>query len=119
MITATRSRGHGRCLHRRIQVCHPGRSLIQQWMGLPLLVVVERWGIRQNQPFRQRQFYISSLATSAHALPKLSKGIGASKINCIGSRMSRYKKMLHPTSPKAQRQIGQLCALSSSPLLDA
>jgi predicted transposase YbfD/YdcC len=43
-------------------------------MGLPLLVVVERWGIRQNQPFRQRQFYISSLATSAHGFAQIVQG---------------------------------------------
>jgi predicted transposase YbfD/YdcC len=43
-------------------------------MGLRSLVVVERWGIRQNQPFRQRQFYISSLATSAHGFAKIVQG---------------------------------------------
>jgi predicted transposase YbfD/YdcC len=66
--------GHGRCVHRRIQVYHPAPSLIQHWQGLRSLIVVERQGIRQGQPFTQRQFYISSLATSAHSFAQMIQG---------------------------------------------
>lgn len=66
--------GHGRSVHRRVQVYHPAPPIKAQWSGLASLVVVERSGTRANQPFYERQYYISSLLTCAQGFARLVQG---------------------------------------------
>lgn len=66
--------GHGRSVLRRVQVYHPSSALQGQWRGLASLVVVERSGTRANQPFYERQYYISSLLTRAQGFARLVQG---------------------------------------------
>lgn len=66
--------GHGRTVHRRVQVYHPSPQLKAQWSGLASLVVVERAGTRAHQPFREHQYYISSLITPARGFAHLVQG---------------------------------------------
>lgn len=67
-------RGHGRTVHRCVQVYHPSPSLRAQWSGLASLIVVERSGSREHQPFAERQYYISSLITVARGFAELVQG---------------------------------------------
>lgn len=61
-------------MRRRVQVYHPAPSLKAQWSGLASLIVVERCGTRANQPFYERQYYISSLLTCAQGFARLVQG---------------------------------------------
>lgn len=65
---------HGRTVHRRVQVYHPSQQLKAHWSGLTSLIVVERCGTRANQPFAERQYYISSLITCAQGFARLVQG---------------------------------------------
>nr|WP_051038404.1 ISAs1 family transposase [Gloeocapsa sp. PCC 7428] len=65
---------HGRTVHRRVQVYRPSQALQSHWSGLASLIVVERSGTRAQQPFCERQYYISSLITCAHGFAQLVQG---------------------------------------------
>ncbi|MEI2581191.1 ISAs1 family transposase [Scytonema sp. PRP1] len=51
---------HSRLVQRECKVFAVPENLHKQWAGLKTIIVVERCGQRDGQPFRERQFYISS-----------------------------------------------------------
>lgn len=65
---------HGRLVHRRVQIYRPMPPVVEQWAGLRSLVVVERSGNRSGKPFKEHQFYISSLAMSARGFAQVVQG---------------------------------------------
>jgi predicted transposase YbfD/YdcC len=58
-------RGHGRQMRSQVRVIETLPSQDWGWMHLRSLIQVNTQGRRQNQPFEQVRYYISSLRTSA------------------------------------------------------
>ena len=56
---------HNRQVHRRVSVYAAPSLLKRHWSGLNTLIWVERWGVRDGQPFKEQIGYISDLELSA------------------------------------------------------
>lgn len=56
---------HNRQVHRRVSVYAAPTLLKRHWSGLNTLIWVERWGVREGQPFEEQIGYISDLELSA------------------------------------------------------
>lgn len=65
---------HGRIVSRRTLVFDCLGEFAQQWAGLQRCIVVERQGMRDAQAFSERQFYISSVATTAEQFHRIIRG---------------------------------------------
>ena len=59
---------HNRIIQRQCQVLAVPEKLQKIWSGLKAFVVVDRVGMRDNQPFYERHFYISSQILDAQQL---------------------------------------------------
>ncbi len=55
-------------LNRRVQVFAAPSHRVQDWAGLAAFVAVERWGIRQGQPFQRQSWFIVSQVIEAQPL---------------------------------------------------
>lgn len=56
---------HNRQVHRQAWVYEAPEALQSRWAGLKRLIWVERWGIREGQPFHEQVGYISNLELDA------------------------------------------------------
>lgn len=56
---------HGRVVQRSVSVLIPTEGIDPLWVGVQRIIKVERTGIRQQQPFEEKVFYISSLTENA------------------------------------------------------
>ena len=56
---------HNCQVHRRVSVYAAPTLLKRQWSGLNTLIWVERWGVRDGQPFEEQIGYISDLELTA------------------------------------------------------
>ena len=59
---------HSRIVQRRCQVFAVPEKAQKTWSGLEAFVVVDRLGMRDNKPFCERHFYISSQILDAQQL---------------------------------------------------
>lgn len=58
---------HGRQVRRQVSVFEAPSEFQKKWQGLQSVIVVERSGQRQNKPFIERAYYLSSQRLSADA----------------------------------------------------
>ena len=65
---------HGRIVSRRICVFDDLGEFAQEWVGLQRCISVERQGMRDGQAFAERQYYISSVATTATEFGAIIRG---------------------------------------------
>jgi predicted transposase YbfD/YdcC len=52
--------GHGRQVHRRVELYGPLINAPRGWNGIERVVKVRRWGTRQGKPFDQTAYYVLS-----------------------------------------------------------
>lgn len=65
---------HGRLVQRHAQVFAAPDALQQQWAGLTCFVMVHRSGYRDDKPFSEQQFYISTQSLCAQELLAATQG---------------------------------------------
>lgn len=73
-IYQQQEQSHGRIVSRRTCVFDCLGEFTQEWAGLQRCICVERQGMRDGQAFAERQYYISSLATTAQQFHRIIRG---------------------------------------------
>lgn len=76
---------HGRIVSRRTLVFDCWGEFAQTWTGLQRCIGVERQGMRERQAFAERQYYISSVATTAQQFHAIIRGHWPIENQLIGS----------------------------------
>ena len=59
---------HGRQVQRSVSVLTPTAGIDPAWVGVQRMIKVERTGTREQKPFEEKVFYISSLTENAAEL---------------------------------------------------
>ena len=73
-IYQQQEQSHGRFVTRRTCVFDSLGVFAQEWAGLQRCICVERQGLRDGQAFAERQYYISSVATTAQQFHTIIRG---------------------------------------------
>lgn len=82
----TRDTAHGRVVERQVQVFAAPVELAQEWTGLAAFVAVERFGIRQGQPFHRQSWFILSQsipASDAATMIQAHRGTTENKLHWV------------------------------------
>ncbi len=70
-VYQTQEQSHGRIVQWRVSVFKQLGVFAREWAGLKACIGVERRGIRAGHPFCERQYYISSVDTTAEQFHQL------------------------------------------------
>jgi len=73
-VYQTHECSHGRRVQWRVSVFEQLGEFAEEWAGLKRCICVERQGTRDGQAFSERQYYISSLVTTAQHFHTLIRG---------------------------------------------
>lgn len=106
-------RSHGRMVQWRVSVFESLGEFAAQWPGVRRGIGVERQGLRAGQVFYERQYYISSVATTAQQFHAIIRGHW-----CIENRLHWVKDVTF--NGRQLAATGALCCcqlVSRAPLL--
>jgi predicted transposase YbfD/YdcC len=67
-------RSHGRIVQWHVSVFEQLGTFADEWAGLQRCICIERQGIRDGQAFYERQYYISSVVTTAQQFHAIIRG---------------------------------------------
>ncbi len=73
-VYQVQERSHGRNMRWRVSVFEELGEFATEWAGLQRCICVERCGTRGGQEFSERQYYISSVITSAEEFHRIIRG---------------------------------------------